>query len=77
LYSSEKKTYTSELVNPKISSVSQYLDVAIDCLRAENCDTVYIQKILDLSVKLLLGVSSTAFIELFHDSWVYKLIRVV
>lgn len=77
LYSSEKKTYTSELVDPKISSVSQYIDVAIDCLLAENCDTVFIQKILDFSVKVLLGVSSQAFIELFNDSWIYKLIRVV
>ncbi len=41
LYSSEKKEYTVELVKPKISQVLKYMDVAIDCLKSENSDTVY------------------------------------
>ena len=65
LYSSEKKTYTPELVNPVISQISQYIDVIIDFLKSESCDTVFVQKVLDFSCMVLLAVSNKKFINLF------------
>lgn len=32
---------------------------------------------LDFATTILLGVSSQGYIELFAESWVYKLIRVI
>lgn len=76
LYSSDKKTYTAELINPVVSQLSQYLEVIIDCLKSETCDTLFAQKLLDFSTKILLAVSSKNFVDLFRESWIYKFVRI-
>lgn len=77
LYSSEKKQYTDTMLNPRLSQLNSYIECALACLTSENADTCFMQSMLDLAVQILLGVSCIDFIDMFVDSWLYKLMRVV
>lgn len=65
------------MVNPKLSQINSYFEVAIALLQTENTDTTFSLKMMDLAVSILLAVSCGEFIDMFEDNWIYKMVRVV
>lgn len=77
LYSSEKKQYSADMVNPKVSQLFKFIEMALAVLKSENADTAFMQAMMDLAITILLAVSSLEFISFFDNSWIYKFVRVV